>query len=159
MMRTPLYIGSGLIGALMFQMPTTPPMKMGLWETTSRISMTGAEVPQGMSIPNQTIKARQCFTPESWAKSLGASQRQQQNCTRSNETWGAKSYSFDLACKGGTTGHFEMTFDSKESGHAVMHMNIDPGNGHTMLMSSTIESHFISADCGTVSPDRPEIIH
>src|ERR1700743_367565 len=70
-MKTLLYVGSALIGgALMLQMPTPPPMKMGLWETTSSFSMTGPQMPPGMG-GGQTVKARQCFTPETWAKSLG----------------------------------------------------------------------------------------
>jgi Protein of unknown function (DUF3617) len=159
MMKTLLYVGSALIGgALMLQMPATPPMRMGLWETTSNFTMTGVQMPPGMATGNQTVKARQCFTPETWAKALGASQRQQ-SCTRSNEVYGANHYSFDVSCpNSGTTGHFDMTFESKESGHATLHMDMN-NNGHAMSMNSTIESHFVSADCGNVSPDRPQMVH
>ncbi len=158
-MKTLLMVGSGLIGgALMFQLPATPPMKMGLWETTSSMTMSGAQMPPGMAGAGQTMKARQCFTPETWAKALGASQRQQ-SCTRTHEVYTSNHYAFDLSCpNSGTTGHFDMTFDSKESGHATLHMSMN-NNGNEMNVDSTIESHFISSDCGNVSPDRPQIVH
>jgi hypothetical protein len=156
-MKVLLSIGSALIGgALFFQMPATPPMKMGLWESTASIKMSGAAMPPGMSMPNMTTKVRVCMTPESYAKNLGASQRTK-DCTRTNEVWGAKTFSFDLVCKGnGANGHFEITWDSKETSHATMHMVMNGGN-HSMVTDSTMESHFVSTDCGNVSPDKPEI--
>ncbi|MDQ2923978.1 MAG: DUF3617 domain-containing protein [Acidobacteriota bacterium] len=158
-MKTLLMIGSGLIGgALMFQMPATPPMKMGLWESTSTTKMSGADMPQGMTMPSFHATVRSCLTPESYARTLAASQRQK-DCAPSNEVWTGKQFSFDIACKSGnTTGHFELTFDSKESGHAVMHMNMNPSKGRPMQMEMTSEMHFISSDCGSVSPDKPEIV-
>lgn len=158
-MKIMLLVGTGLIGgALMFQMPATPPMKMGLWESTMSTKMSGMDLPPGMSMPNTNMKVRACMTPENYAKNLGASQRQK-DCVRSNEVWAGNHYSFDMACKSGnTTGHFEMTFESKESGHAVMHMSMNPGSGHTMQMDMTVDSHFVSSDCGNVSPDKPEMI-
>jgi len=157
-MKTILVAGAALLIAAFFQgPPATAPMKLGLWETTSSTKMSGAQMPQGMTIPNQTTKVRSCLTQESWAKNLGASQRAQ-NCTRSNEVYTPTRYSFDISCPAnGATGHFDMMFDSKESGHATMHMNVDRG-GHAMTMDSTIDSHFVSADCGSVTPDKPEIV-
>src|SRR3954452_18282701 len=124
-MKTLHVISSGLVGlALLLQFPTTPPMRMGLWETTSTVKMSGAAMPQGMSMANMTTKVRSCLTPESYARALGNSERQK-DCVRSNEVWTSNHFAFDLACKsGGATGHFDMTFESKESGHGVMHLSM-----------------------------------
>ncbi len=155
-MKMLLVLGSTFLGSALFQMPTAPPMKMGLWESTSTMKMGGMAMPQGMSMPNTTVKVRACMTPESYAKNLGAAQNQQ-DCTRSNEKWSAKGYSFDLACKrGNATGHAEITFDSPEAVHSVIHLSMNMG-ARSMDMDSTGESHFVSADCGNVSPDKPEV--
>ncbi len=158
-MKTLLIVGSGLIGgALMFQMPATPPMRMGLWESTATSKMTGVNVPQGGAMPNSTFKIRACMTPENYAKNFGASQRQK-DCMLSNEVWTVKRYSWDMTCKSSNvTGHFEGTFDSKESTHSVMHMSMNPGGNRPMQMEMTVQAHFVSADCGKITPDNPEII-
>jgi Protein of unknown function (DUF3617) len=157
-MKTVLVAGTSLLIAAFFQAPPAiAPMKLGLWETTSNMKMSGVQMPQGMTMPGSMTKVRSCLTQESWTKNLGASQRAQ-NCTRSNEVFTSTRYAFDMSCPAnGMTGHFEMTFESKDNGHGVMHMNIDRG-GHAMTMDSTIETRFISADCGGVTPDKPEIV-
>jgi hypothetical protein len=144
--------------AAMFQMPAAPPVKMGLWESSVAMKMSGADMPPGMAgLGNRTTKVRSCYTPESWAKAMAQSQ-QQKDCVRSNEVWGAKSWSFDMSCRSGqTTGHFEMTFDDSENAHGVMHMNMNTG-GRAMQMESTMNLHYLGADCGKVSPDKPEIV-
>jgi hypothetical protein len=158
-MRILLSVGSALVGGtLLFQMPATPPMKMGLWESVSTTKMSGMDMPQGMSMPNMTVKVRACMTPESYAKNLTASQRQT-DCVRSHEVWTAKSFSLDISCKSGSaTGHYEVTFDSPGSSHTVSHMTMNSG-GHPMQMDMTSESHFVSSDCGAVTPDKPQITH
>jgi hypothetical protein len=156
-MKTLLVLSTAfLTGGLFFQMPTTPPMKMGLWETTSTVKMSGAALPGGMKLPGSTVKVRACMTPESYAKNLGAAQNQQ-DCTRSNEKWTLKGYSFDLACKrGNATGHADITFEGMEAAHSVIHLSMNMGSG-SMDMDSTADAHFVSADCGAITPDKPVV--
>jgi len=156
-MKVLFVVGASMLAA-MFQMPTTPPVKMGLWESSVAMKMSGADMPPGMaSFGNRTTKVHSCLTPESYAKALANSQ-QQKDCVRSNEVWGAKSWSFDVSCRSGqTTGHFEMTFDDTESAHGVMHMTMNAG-AHPMQMDSTMNLHYLGAECGKVTPDKPEIV-
>ncbi|HZL26738.1 MAG TPA: DUF3617 domain-containing protein [Acidobacteriaceae bacterium] len=155
-MKILFVVGASMLAA-MFQMPATPPVKMGLWESSVAMKMSGADMPPQMAgMGGRTTIVRSCYTPESYAKAMSNSQG---DCTRTHEVWGAKSWSFDLSCRSGqATGHFEMTFDSQESAHGSMHMTMNAG-GHSMQTDSTMTMHYLGADCGKVSPDRPEIVH
>lgn len=145
------------VAAALFQMPASPPMKMGLWESTTSTKMSGVDMPAGMAMPNMTIKVRSCMTPESYAKALGSSQRMK-DCTRSNEVWTAKSYTFDMVCNSGQAkGHAEITFDSAEASHAKIHVSVN-GGGRAIETDATTDAHFVSADCGSVTPDKPQIL-
>jgi Protein of unknown function (DUF3617) len=157
-MKILFVVGASMLAA-MFQMPATPPVKMGLWEGSVAMKMSGADLPAGMAgIGNRTTVVRSCYTPESYAKAMANSQ-QQKDCVRSNEVWGAKSWSFDMSCRSGQTkGHFEMNFDSTEAAHGSMHMTMNPGSGHPMEMDTTMTMHYLGADCGNVSPDKPQIV-
>jgi Protein of unknown function (DUF3617) len=151
-----LFVGSAVLLGYMMQMPSTPPMKMGLWSTTSTttMSMPGMQMPQGAG--NRTTKVRSCMTPESYAKDVAEMQSQQRDCTRSNESWTGNGFSFDISCpKTNATGHFKMTW-SNDSGHGTLHLEMSPG-GRSMVMDTTLESHYVGADCGSVKPGSPEV--
>ena len=154
-----LLAGLPLLAALMFQTPPKPPMKMGLWETTATTQMSGVDLPPGMAgLGSRSLKIRACVTPESYDKAFNSSQTK--DCVRSNESWSGKTYSFDLTCRSGkTTGHFEMTFDSEESGHSKTHLVVNPDSAHPVTMDTTGSSQFISSDCGAVTPDKPQLAH
>ena len=145
-------VTGGLLAGF-FQMPTEPPMKLGLWETTSSTKM---QMP-GMDMAARTMKVRSCATAESWRKAFGSA-RQSKDCTPVNEKHTATTYSFDLSCSSSkATGHVEMDFGDGTTGHGSMHMVMDAG-GKTMTMETTWESKYVGADCGSVAPGTPEII-
>jgi hypothetical protein len=157
-MKLLLAVAPSLAVAFLLQnMSGKPPMKMGLWETTSSSQMSGVDMPPGMpGMGARTIKIRACVTPESYAKAFN---QQSGDCSRSNETWSGNTYSFDMSCRQGkTTGHFEMTFEGENSGHGKTHLVINPG-AHPMTIDTTMTSQFLSADCGSVTPDKPQIMH
>lgn len=156
-MKLVLAVAPSLVALLFQTMSGKPPMKMGLWETTSSSQMSGADMPPGMAgMGARTIKVRACVTPESYAKAFS---NQSGDCSRSHETWSGNTYSFDISCRqGATTGHFEMTFERENSGHGKIHLVINAGP-RPMTMDSTMTSQYLSADCGAVTPDKPQIIH
>ena len=156
-MKILFVLGASML-AVMFQAPAVPPVKMGLWEGSVVSKMSGEGLPPQMAaMGKRTSVVRSCYTPESYAKAM-ASNQQQRDCTKTNEVWGANTWSFDLSCRSGTgTGHFEMTFDDKENAHGSMHMSTNFG-GHAMQSDSTMKMHYLGADCGKVSPDKPEIV-
>jgi hypothetical protein len=157
MMRILFYVGSGLVGgALMFQMPAKPPMKMGLWEHNSTSTITDMKMPKGMTTLHTSIRSHMCVTPESYAKSFADPNIS--DCVRSNESWNGSAYTCDLSCKL-MTGHFDMHFDSAEAGHATMHLTKRPKFTGVLVIDFKIDMHFVSSDCGSVTPEHPEILH
>jgi hypothetical protein len=157
LMKTILVAGTSLLIAAFFQgPPTTPPIKMGLWESSGMVKMSGVDMPPAMAgFANRNMVVRMCFTAESYQKSMAA---QQKDCVRSNEHWGAKAWSFDLSCRAGkTNGHVEMQFDSPENVHGKVHMTTDAG-GHSMTIDTDSTMHYLASDCGSVKPDNPQIV-
>jgi len=152
--------GSAVLLGGFFQLPTTPPMKMGLWEFTNTMTMTmqGANV----NIPQRTTKMQVCHTPESWAKNLmpqtgrpGGQSNGQSDCVISNQSFSGHTYSMDMSCpKSGNKGHVTATWDTPESSHGTTHMELN-ANGRSATLDSTMSSHFVSSDCGAVKPGSP----
>ncbi len=138
-------------------LPPTPPMKMGLWETESATKMNIPGMPVAMSgLGNRTFKVRGCVTPESYAKYVNATQ-QRKDCEFTNTRWSSSSYTTDMSCnKGRMTGHTEVSFDSTESAHGTSHLATEGGKG--MIGDSTFTMHYVGADCGSVTPDKPVIV-
>ena len=146
-----LVMGGLLTGG--FQAPMAPPMKLGLWETTSSTKMN---MP-GMDMAARSTKVRSCATAESWNKAFGQG-RQNKDCKPVNEKRTATSFSFDLSCSSSNaTGHVEMDFVDATKGHGTMHMVVNT-SGKALTMDTTWESTYVGADCGSVSPGSPEII-
>jgi hypothetical protein len=152
-----LLIAGAAVFAGLFQMPTTPPMKLGLWETSGTITM---QMP-GMNMPPQpprTVKSRVCVTAETWAKAFSSASDRTAGCTRSNESYGASRFSFDMSCPAmNSSAHFEMDFTSGDSGHGRMHMDMNP-QGHHATVDTVLNAHYVSSDCGTLGPGKSEIV-
>ena len=156
-MRSVVIAAAGLLGASFFQLPTTPPMKLGLWESSSTMTMqmTGMNMP---SQPPHTIKTRVCVTAETWAKAFSNNSDRTAVCTRSHESYGAGHYSFDMSCPSmNSSMHFVMDFSGEDSGHGRMHMDMNP-NGHHAVVDSVLDTHFVSSNCGSLAPGASQII-
>jgi len=145
-MKVILLAGSAMLLGGFFQLPSTPPMKLGLWESTSTTQMT---MP-GMDMPPRTTKAQICYTADSWAKTLAQSGRS--DCSVTNQSFSGNGYSADISCpKSGSKGHISSTWSSHESGEGKMHMEMNNA-GHSGTVDVTTTSHFVSSDCGAVKP-------
>jgi hypothetical protein len=157
-----LDVRSTLAGAVLlagFQMPSTPPMRMGLWEqtTTVNMKMTGANIPPGMPT-NQTIKMQSCFTEDAWQKMLA---NQTKSCTFSNQSASANHFSTDMDCGSGKsfkmTGHIEATFSSMESGKGTSHVS-SVGPNMSIVSDGTTDMRFVSSSCGALEPGKSKIV-
>lgn len=156
-MKLALLAAPALLGVLAAQMPSKPPMKMGLWETTTNttMSMPGMNMPAGVG--NRTTTAHSCATPESYADAF-RQQEQRASCQRSNEKWTGNTYSFDMTCGGMQgKGHFEITFENAENGHGTLHME-SAMRDHSMTIDMAIKTHWLGTDCGNVAPGKGEIV-
>ena len=127
-----------------------PPVKMGLWEKT--VTMTGG--PSGST----TMKAKSCVTAETWKEMMGNASKQRQGCT-TNLSKTSNGYSYVANCTlphGSMASKGSATIQDPEhilgESHTTSTIN---GKAREMEMHST--SHFVSASCGNVKPDSPEI--
>lgn len=162
--------------ASMASAQTTPPVKMGLWQSTETTLISGFSLPPqvaaelkrlGRSLPDQTPHTavyESCLTPTSWQKQLGlANPPHNQDCVTSNRKSSASETSFDITCKGRTytaTGHWDVTFPDREHMHGVGKMSggaTAPG-AQPISTNTTFDSHFVSASCGDVQPGSSKIL-
>lgn len=155
---------------------SAPPIKMGLWETTVTSQMSGFQLPpdvvaklkaMGRPVPGgpHTMVTQGCLTREEWQKDLEDMNRSSRNdCVFTHNQMESKKFSFDMSCKTQqgmtTTGHWEMQVIDDEHGHGSGHMQSDAAgpNGHSFAMSMTMDSHYLSADCGDVKPGEGKVI-
>ena len=81
--------------AALAQAPTTPPMKLGLWQfdTTSK---TQAGTAPGEKSGKRTVMS--CITKNNWLTLLGPTASNA--CPKTNEAWTGQSYRFDVQCPG-----------------------------------------------------------
>jgi len=150
MLLRPLLLSAALFAGL--APLTAPPMKMGLWENTSTVDMSGANIPPAMQ--HQTMKLHQCITPETWAKAF--QHNADHNCQFTNQSQSGGHFTVDITCTAGT-GHVDMNFSSPESGHGTVDMHMTHGS-FNLSMTSTVEMHYLGSSCGSVTPEKPEIL-
>jgi hypothetical protein len=157
----------------------TPPIRMGLWESTNTVTMTGIQLPpdvveklkqMGRPVPGsspQTMMSQSCYTPEEWEKSMSGARRQRdEQCSQHNLEVNSSRMVFDESCTSSrgdtTTGHFEILFDDAEHAHGSGHFTTTRAQGsqagHPINVDMNLKGHFLSADCGDVKPGSPKIL-
>lgn len=138
--------------------------KVGLWEITTHMNMGNmmANIPpealarmreHGVTMPNgQTFTSQHCMTAEEVASEKPPTPRNNSECSMSNMTHTATSFTADMTCSSETMqgrGHVAVTFDSSEH-YAGNYTFSGTAQGHPQNMSYTFEGKWISADCGGV---------
>lgn len=139
---------------------SAPPLKMGLWEHSVTLNMSG--MPNGMSGTSQAITNQSCMSSDTWKQSLQSMQGRRQmanaaSCTTSNVEQDSHHFAFDVACSAqqgmNTKMHLDMTLDGEESMHGTMTTTMSgPNIPQGMSMTATIKSKFVSSDCGSLKP-------
>lgn len=134
---------------------TPPPVKIGLWQTSMTIAMSG--LPSGAP-SGHTVARQSCMTPDSWKKDLGRmNQQQKAECTMSNVQQDSHHLLLDETCStsqgNNVTVHAEFLFDSDESMHGTSTAKLTgPTFPQGMTVSSTINSKYLGSDCGDIKP-------
>jgi Protein of unknown function (DUF3617) len=152
---------------------STPPVKMGLWQTTVISTMAGIQLPPevlekmkaaGRSVPGstpQTTVTQGCLTPEKWQQSWQRAQ-QSGDCTAKNFKQDVSGMSVDVECKserGTSTGHTQINFVSPEKAHGTTHMEIvTTRSPQPIVMNLTMDSVYQGTDCKGISPDSAKVI-
>lgn len=155
------------------QAQTAPPVKMGLWKTSSVMTTSGFQVPpdvaarmkaMGRSLDQpQTVNTLSCLTVEKWQKIFDPSQHDQK-CHFTNQQQSSSGMSADIACSAGngshtSTGHMAMTFDSKEKMRGSFHMEVNSqSQPHPILIDNRFSGVYQGSDCQGVSPDVPKVL-
>ncbi len=119
------------------KLPSTPPVKMGLWESTAT-NGRGA-----------SYKSRSCFTTESYQTEMA---KMPPGCTVSNQAWTSHSFTADVACTmqdATSTGHVDVQFPDTQTIHSTINVSMT-AQGQTMPINFTTDSHFVSSDCGDI---------
>jgi hypothetical protein len=138
---------------------TPPPMKMGLWESDVTVQMSG--MPNGVTLPPQSMTRQTCMTPETWKDTLQNIQARSQmaSCTTANMQQDTHHIVFDATCtlkqqQDITTAvHVDIEFDSDESMHGTTAATVTgPNVPAGMTINSTLKSKYLGADCGSVKP-------
>ncbi len=156
------------------QAPSTPPVKMGLWQGTTVSKMTGLQLPpemvermkqMGHPLPGsepKTIETESCLTPEKWKEMFTRAQANE-TCKIENLKQDSSGMSADIVCdsaRGGTgKGHLQVDFISTEKVHGTMHMEMTTQRQtQPIVMDITYDSTYQGADCKGISPDTPKVI-
>jgi hypothetical protein len=158
----------GLAAAVLAQGPTPAPkvnIKMGLWEMTTTMQMSGVATPDtskmtpdqqaqmqammGAMMGPQTHTTQTCMTKEKFDK---AQFDDNQGCTRSITTNTASVLEMEVTCKnaqGTSKGTMHMEAPSPDSIKGTM-TGESGMRGQTMKMSGTMTGKWLGADCGKV---------
>ena len=146
---------------------TPPPIKMGLWQSSVTVNMSGMpNMPQGAG-GTMTHVNQSCMTPDSWKDAFrNMQQRRQQmapNCTSTSLSQDAHQLTMDMSCTTeqgmSTTMHIQMFLDSESAMHGNVTSKISgPAFPQGIVANSTISSKFLNSDCGDVKPGQSKAI-
>jgi hypothetical protein len=120
--------------------PVASPIKMGLWEATMIMGVAG------------TYKSRACLSQESYQRMLT---RVPSNCTIKNLATTATSITGDLSCESPSGATSKGRLDVQIPDGSTVHGTVTATSnyqGHAMSMVIKSDWHFVSADCGDLSP-------
>jgi len=167
-----LSFASTLFVSLTAHAQSTPPIKKGLWQTSSVSKMTGLTLPPeivqrlkqaGRPVPGEptTTVMQQCLTAEKWKEDFAQAQGSK-DCHMQNLKQTSSSLTADINCTGAattSTGHMELNFVSAEKMHGTMHAQvISKRQPQPIVMDVTYDSVYQGSDCKGVSPDDPKLI-
>jgi hypothetical protein len=169
-----LAVLAGSVATVAQDVPTPPPVKMGLWQNTITNTMTGLQLPPdvvakmqaaGRPVPGaapRTIVTQSCMTAESWQKSF-TDMQQRQNCQITNVHQSATGMSGDMACTsadGSSKGHMEATFSSPEKMNGKMHLEVTTTRqAQPLMVDATFNSVYQGADCKGISPNAAKVMN
>lgn len=155
---------------------SAPPIKLGLWQTTSTATISGIQLPpeiaarlkaMGRPMPfgqPTTTVIQSCVTQEKWEQVFRDTQRNH-NCHFTNRHQTPTSLTADMTCKSNngeinSTGHIDVSFQNQEAIHGKVHMEtVEPSQPHPVATDVHFEGVYKGSDCHGISPDSPKVVH
>ena len=151
-MRTIAVIVFGLVasGAIAGPMDFNGKMKVGLYEITTSMEMSGVQgMPEGMKMPGVTMQ--RCITKDDMEKGSGMFGQQgpkdemPKGCTTSNFNMSGNTATFRLVCTGQNKMEMDGSITFADNGYkGANKMKINQG-GQEMNMTSNFESKYLGA--------------
>lgn len=148
--------------------PTPPPIKMGLWESSVTVNMSGMPNAPAGAGGSMTRVNQSCMTADSWRNAFRSMQQRQQQstaaCKSASVNQDAHQLTFDIDCSSqqgfNSNIHVQMFLDSDEAMHGTATVKMSGANfPQGMSMTSTINSKFLSSDCGDIKPGESKPAH
>ncbi len=166
---------------------SSAPIKAGLWETsitsTSQIqlppelqaridamtpqqqAMMKANMPGGAGGAPTSIVTHACSTGQTVQDLMNQAQQKGTQCKLTNQTQTASTMSFDISCtmpQGSASGHSSFTLADSDHVSGTTHMTATmtgkSGGSGSMVIDSTLTSHYLGSDCGTVQPNTSVVV-
>ena len=150
-----------------------PPVKMGLWQTTSTSTMTGFQLPPGVAekmkqmgreVPGATpttTTIQSCVTKEKWDEAFARPQ-QRENCTSNFTKRDATGITGTIACqtpRGSSKGTVNVTFAGDEKAHGTMHLEtVTERQPQPIIMDITYDSVYQGSDCKGIQPGDAKVV-
>jgi hypothetical protein len=140
----------------------SPPVKMGLWESTTVTTVANfqeiEEQMKKLGLPNgwPAVAKQNCKTVASWQKGREEWFTPPAGCTVTNKTVSARGYSVAFSCSVPEPElmQLKMSFDTKELIHGTMHtITTFPKSvgGGQMVTDSKITDRFLGVDCAAAT--------
>jgi hypothetical protein len=158
-----------------FAQASAPPVKMGLWQTTNTVTMSGIQIPpdvaarlqaMGRPLPMEqptTQILQSCLTPEKW-KNMFSDMQRNSNCEFTNLHQRSDNLSVDMACKSpdgrsSSMGHIEASFPTAEKMHGKAHIETRmQSQAQPIVVEMSFDSAYQGSDCQGVSPSSAKMI-
>jgi hypothetical protein len=146
-----ILILTALVASSTLLLAQAAPIRMGLWEK-KMVTTNGVGAPA-------TMTSKSCINPTAWQEMVASLSKQHEGCTMNNVK-NAHGYTFNGSCtfSGGGTMVISGSLTIQDDQHIVSQSHsTTTANGKTREMDSHSTSSFLSADCGHIKPDEPEI--
>jgi hypothetical protein len=169
-MKRVLYFGAIAAGVIALPMAAFASHgKVGLWEITTTMSMTGmpqmpdmSKLPpeaqaqmkkMGVQMNGNKITTQHCMTAAEVAIDKPPAMQHMKDCTMQNMSMSGGMMSVDMVCSTpemNGKGHVSVTYSGATSYSGNMMFN-GTAQGHPINMNNTFEGHWLAADCGGVT--------
>jgi Protein of unknown function (DUF3617) len=141
----------------------TPPVTMGLWQTETTSTVTGAEgTPMAAmaSAMGRGHVVQSCLTSDRWKSDIqGFNAKQQRGCTLSNLHQDSHEVSFDQTCGPSNSSHVDILIDSPEHTHGTVSVKMsNPGLPQPLTLTVNMVSQYEGPACGDVRPGEGRIV-
>lgn len=161
-----------LVAGANSQTSPSPPVKMGLWETSTtpetqlppKLAANIQAMRDAAHVSSQTVTLA-CLAPEQWQREVEEMPKLlDSECVVSSVRAEGRTFSFSTSCRSRTGprgGNWEFWFLDSEHLRGTGYLYDEVAGSGPLLRnveSRVIHSHFVMQSCGSVRPGSPQLI-